>query len=196
MQDDRSATLPPATPSQTAGPFVSLGTEWIGAGSEPDKADPRAVVVVGSVLDGAGEAVVDAMLEFWQSTVVDGRSSATAPSWNGFARALTGPDGRYRLLTLKPGPLDGPGGSEAPHIDVSIFARGLLQRLVTRIYFADEEANGADPLLASLESQDVRARLLAVPSGDDEDAVLDGVPCYRFDIHLQGEQETVFFGPW
>ncbi len=93
-------------------------------------------------------------------------------------------DGSYEIHTVKPGPVPGPGGRlQAPHIDVSVFARGLLQRVVTRIYFADEhDANASDPVLGSVPAQR-RDTLLAEP--------VDGG--YRFDIHLQGAGETVFF---
>ena len=101
------------------------------------------------------------------------------------SRCLTAPNGSYRIVTLKPGPLPGPdGGAEAPHIDVSVFARGLLDRLVTRIYFPDEPAaNRADPVLRAVADPGRRATLIAAaqPGG------------FRFDIHLQGDRETVFF---
>jgi protocatechuate 3,4-dioxygenase, alpha subunit len=106
--------------------------------------------------------------------------------FRGFGRCPTGPGGWYRIVTLKPGPLPCPGGTEAPHIDVSVFARGLLGRLVTRIYFPDEaQANAADPVLAPLPAP-ARATLVARPDGT-------GTGRLRFDIHLQGAGETVFF---
>ncbi|HTT88733.1 MAG TPA: hypothetical protein VMF65_04205, partial [Acidimicrobiales bacterium] len=116
--------------------------------------------------------------------------SPSGGSWTGFARALTDEQGRYRLVTLKPGPVPGAGGQpQAPHIDVSIFARGLLQRLVTRIYFPDEEAlNATDPVLSSLGDAGLASRLVASGEADS--------PSLRFDIRLQGDQETVFFAPW
>ena len=91
----------------------------------------------------------------------------------------------YKIVTLKPGPLPfGDGRTEAPHIDVSVFSRGMLDRSVTRIYFPDEEAaNAADPVLESVPAGR-RATLIAVPAGDN---------LLRFDIHMQGEDETVFF---
>ena len=100
------------------------------------------------------------------------------------------PDGGYRFVTVKPGPLPAePGVGEAPHLDVSVFARGLLHRLVTRIYFPDEAAaNAADPVLASIAERDRRGTLLAVREPDRA-----GGSVLRFDIHLQGDQETVFF---
>jgi protocatechuate 3,4-dioxygenase, alpha subunit len=179
------------TPSQTAGPFVSIGTEWEAAGLvAPDTSAAGAVSVAGRVFDGSGAPVRDAMLEFWQADA-DGHFPPGSPrGWTGFTRSLTDEEGRYRLVTVKPGPVAGPDGSlQAPHVDVSIFARGLLQRLVTRIYFSDEEArNAADPVLASLGSSSLASRLLAALEPDGSS--------YLFDVHLQGDQETVFFAPW
>ena len=103
-----------------------------------------------------------------------------------FGRCPTGPDGRYRIVTLRPAALPyGDGRTEAPHLDVSVFARGLLDRVVTRIYFPDEEAaNAADPVLAALPEPARRDTLIASA---------DGAGRFRFDIRLQGEGETVFF---
>lgn len=162
------------TPSQTAGPFVSIGTGWNASGLMVPKSDPGAIAVTGVVRDGHGDTLTDAMLEFWQA------------DRDGFVRALTDTEGRFRLVTVKPERLNG----DAPHIDVSIFARGLMQRLVTRIYFSDEgAANVHDPVLLSLETLGARRTLMARadPSAPST---------YRFDVHLQGEQETVFFDPW
>ena len=143
----------------------------------------------GRVLDGAGEPVPDALVETWQADPTAAsttrRPARRGGGFRGFARAPTDDDGTCAILTVKPGPVPGAGGAtQAPHIDVSVFARGLLNRVVTRIYFADEaDANAADPVLAGA------ARATAAPRcspsrGDDG---------YRFDIHLQGEGETVFF---
>ena len=190
-----SSRLP--TPSQTAGPFVSLGTAWLADAGTVGETDPSAIVVAGSVLDGDERPVTDAMLEFWQAGASGASSVGSSQSWSGLARALSGPDGRYRLVTVKPPALPGPQLQlQAPHIDVSIFARGLLQRLVTRIYFSDEEANQADPVLAGLASPDLRSRLVAQRSNADDPGSANGAPTYLFDVHLQGDRETVFFGPW
>ena len=107
-------------------------------------------------------------------------------SFRGFGRCQTAPDGSYRIVTLKPGPLPAPdGGIEAPHLDVSVFARGMLDRVVTRMYFPDEQtANAADPVLCSIAAPARRATLIAVPEPESE---------LRFDIRLQGDHETVFF---
>jgi protocatechuate 3,4-dioxygenase, alpha subunit len=181
------------TPSQTAGPFVSIGTEWDATGSMVPESSPGALVLTGRITDGSGQPVTDAMLEFWQADPDGGFPTGPGKGqWTGFTRALTDGEGRYRLVTLKPGPVaDGDGRPQAPHIDVSIFARGLLQRLVTRAYFSDEEVlNETDPVLASVGSLDpaLKGRLMAQR--------LTGTNTYSFDIYLQSEQETVFFAPW
>jgi protocatechuate 3,4-dioxygenase alpha subunit len=105
--------------------------------------------------------------------------------FSGFGRCATDGSGRYSFVTLKPGRVPAPGGAmQAPHIEVSLFARGLLKRVVTRIYFPDEEAaNGEDAALAAIEDPELRSTLVAVREED----------VYRFDIHLQGERETAFF---
>jgi protocatechuate 3,4-dioxygenase alpha subunit len=151
------------------------------------------VRVFGYVSDGEGAPVVDAMIEIWQANAAgryahpeDTRSEVPLEEgFDGFGRAITDDDGRYELLTVKPGPVPGRNGTmQAPHIDMSVFARGLLKRLVTRVYFPDEaEANAADPVLSSVEAADARAGLVAV----EEDGGL------RFDIKLQGDRETTFF---
>jgi protocatechuate 3,4-dioxygenase, alpha subunit len=178
------------TPSQTVGPFFAIGLPWPDGPQVVEEGTPGAIWIEGLVLDGAGEPVPDALIETWQADP-DGRFNhhddprGPAGDFRGFARAPADDDGRWRILTLKPGPVPGPGGTtQAPHIDVSIFARGLLNRVVTRIYFADEEElNAEDPLLATLDDDAQRATLLAQPA--------DGG--YRIDFRLQGEGETVFF---
>jgi protocatechuate 3,4-dioxygenase alpha subunit len=185
-------TLRP-TPSQTVGPFFHIGIEGF-IGDElvaPDR--PDAVRVFGTVRDGEGEPVIDSMIEIWQANAAgryahpeDVREDVPLEEgFDGSGRTCTDDDGHYEFVTVKPGPVPGLGGAtQAPHIDVSVFARGLLKRLVTRIYFPDEaEANEADPLLSSIEDPDARAALVAV----EEDGGL------RFDINLQGDRETTFF---
>jgi protocatechuate 3,4-dioxygenase alpha subunit len=178
---------PQLTPAQTVGPFLSLGLTWPDGPSVVDPATPGAIRIGGRLLDGRGDAVADGLIETWQAGPYgrfplpgDGDSS-----FRGFARCLTNPQGAWEIITLKPAPLPAvAGGIEAPHVDVSVFARGLLHRLVTRIYFADEaKANAADPVLCALPDDNSRATLVA-------DAVAGG---YRIDIHLQGAHETVFF---
>ena len=171
------------TPSQTAGPFLSIGVAWLEAERLVGPAAPGALRIHGRVLDGAGQPVPDAFVEIWQADAV-GRFPPEAP-WNGFGRSLTDGAGRFQFVTVKPAALPSPEGPEAPHIDVSIFARGLLQRLVTRIYFPDEgAANAADPVLRSIADAAARRSLVAVAEPDGS---------LRFDIHLQGPEETAFF---
>jgi protocatechuate 3,4-dioxygenase alpha subunit len=177
------------TPSQTVGPFLSIGLPWPDGPFVVLDADPNGFWVHGVVTDGAGEPVPDALVETWQADP-DGRFDhpddprGAVSGFRGFGRCPTDDTGRYAIRTLKPGPVPGPDGApQAPHVDVSVLARGLLHRVVTRVYFADEpDANTADPVLLTVPA-DRRATLIAMP---DEEG-------YRFDIRLQGEQETVFF---
>jgi protocatechuate 3,4-dioxygenase alpha subunit len=143
------------------------------------------------VLDGADEPVPDALVETWQADANGRFDHADDPrgpappvpeGFRGFGRCPTDAEGRWAIRSVKPGVVPAPDGRAAPHLAVSVFARGLLDRVVTRIYFADElTANAADPLLATLPD-DVRSTLLATPTPDG----------YRFDIRLQGEHETAF----
>ncbi len=170
------------TPSQTCGPYLSIGLLRGLVPAELVSADdPAAVRIRGRLLDGAGDGVPDGMVEIWQASP-DGRYASE--EFTGFGRTGTAPDGAFELVTVKPGPVAWPaGGLQAPHLAVGVFARGLLKRLVTRLYFPDEvEANDADPVLRAL-SPERRATLVAIP----EDGAL------RFDIHLQGPRETTFF---
>ena len=177
------------TPSQTVGPFFALGLPWADGPHAVPPGTAGAFWIRGRVIDGAGEPVPDALIETWQADPSgrfdhpDDPRGAVAPAdgFRGFARCPTDADGRYSVLTVRPGAV---GNGQAPHIDVSVFARGLLNRVVTRIYFPEEEAaNGADPVLRAVPDPARRATLVARP-GDDG---------YLFDILLQGEHETVFF---
>jgi protocatechuate 3,4-dioxygenase alpha subunit len=186
----------PLTPSQTTGPFLAIGLPWVDGPYVVPEGTPGTITIGGRVLDGAGEPVTDAMVETWQADP-DGRFAqpddprgplSPVAGFRGFGRCPTDAAGRYRLLTLRPGRLpSADGGWEAPHLDVSVFARGLLDRVVTRIYFADEaEANAADPVLCALADPARRDTLIAAAAADDT--------CrFQFDIRLQGEHETVFF---
>jgi protocatechuate 3,4-dioxygenase, alpha subunit len=183
-------TLP--TPSQTVGPFFGIGLPDEGQSELVPPDHPDALRLVGTVMDGAGEPVSDALIELWQANgegryahPEDAREDVPLdPGFSGFGRCATDESGAYGFVTVKPGPVPHPsGGMQAPHIDVSVFARGLLKRVVTRIYFPDErEANKSDPVLASVEPER-RASLVA----REDDGAL------RFDIHLQGDPETPFF---
>jgi protocatechuate 3,4-dioxygenase alpha subunit len=181
------------TPSQTVGPFFHIGLP-APATSElvpPDRAG--AVRIVGAVFDGNGEPVSDALVEIWQANSAgryahpeDTRDEIPhEDGFKGFGRCATDARGRFEFVTVKPGSVPGPDSRmQAPHIDVSVFARGLLKRLVTRVYFPDEaEANEADPVLSAIPDPEARETLVA----------RQGDGALRFDIHLQGEGETAFF---
>jgi protocatechuate 3,4-dioxygenase alpha subunit len=186
------------TPSATVGPYLAIGMTWADGPYAVAEGSEGAVWLRGRVFDGNGDLVPDAMIETWQADP-DGlfdHPDAPAgehrfPGFRGFGRSHTvQPAGEYGVLTLKPGRVDdGEGGLQAPHVDVSVFARGLLDRVVTRIYFADEAAaNAEDAVLRSLPDDESRQTLVAQPTADG----------YRLDIHLQdcaakGMRETVFF---
>jgi len=179
------------TPSQTVGPFLAIGLPWPDGPEVVPPGTSGEILIGGTVLDGAGDPVPDALVESWQADPrggfthpADPRSTAGSPAFRGFGRCPTDPDGNYRLVTVKPGPLPTPdGGVEAPHLDISVFGRGLLDRVVTRLYFADEsQANAEDPVLAALPPE--RAETLVAARTERG---------YRFDIRLQGPNETVFF---
>ena len=192
---------PKQTPSQTIGPFFAYGLtpeqygyphrSIAGPGMvRPETAGER-IRFEGRVLDGAGEAIPDAMIELWQADAA-GRYAhpadprgANAP-FSGFGRAGTGsdPENRFVFETVKPGAT---GDDQAPHLNLIVFMRGLLSHVYTRAYFADEaEANAADPVLAGVP-QERRGTLVAAREEGPEGVV------YRFDIHMQGARETVFF---
>ncbi len=181
-----------STPSQTVGPFLSIGMTWKDSEYVVPEGTRDSFWIRGRLLDGAGEPVPDGVIETWQADRSGKFDYALAPlgsgaeGFGGFGRSLTGLNGRYDVHTVKPGRVaDGAGGFQAPHLDVSVFARGLLHRVITRIYFADEdEANADDPVLSALPDDDARSTLIASP---------DGRGGYTLDIWLQGDAETVFF---
>ena len=171
----------PTTPSQTVGPFFAIELPYGDGRYVVPEGTAGAVWLRGRVLDGDGAPVPDALVESWQADP-GGRFGG---DFRGFGRAGTDDEGRWAILTLKPGPV--PGGSDetpqAPHVDLAIFARGLLHQVVTRLYFGDEaQANDADPVLAGLDEQ-ARGTLVARRGADG----------YELDIHLQGPHETTFF---
>jgi len=183
----------PQTPSQTVGPFFRPALVRPGQESlTSSKSRGERIAIEGRVLDGDAAAVSDAMIELWQANA-DGRyehpddsqEKLLDPDFHGFGRAATDERGHFRFYTIKPGSVPGLGIIlQAPHINVSIFARGLLKRLVTRIYFPDEPLNATDAVLNSV-APDRRSTLVA------RNAERHGV--LLFDIVLQGEHETVFF---
>jgi protocatechuate 3,4-dioxygenase alpha subunit len=182
-------------PSQTAGPFFHLGLTVTRSVPRIAGADAKGerVSLTCRVIDGDGNPVNDAMIEIWQADASgkynhpdDTQEKSADPTWFGFGRAATGEDGSCRFETIKPGRVPGPGNTlQAPHLTVAIFARGMLKQLHTRIYFAGDVANDDDPILA-LVPPARRETLLAQPDGP-------GSGRWKFDIHLQGDQETVFF---
>jgi protocatechuate 3,4-dioxygenase alpha subunit len=184
---------PDPTPSQTIGPFFHealLGRNYSELVS-PDH--PGAIKIKGTIYDGTGEVVPDALVEICQADrtgrydhPTDDRAEPPLDEdFSGFGRSGTDVGGEFSFLTVKPGPVPGPDGQlQAPHVMVSVFARGLLKRLVTRIYFPDEEqANAVDPVLSSIGDHELRGTLIARDEGDT----------LRFDIHLQGDGQTAFF---
>jgi protocatechuate 3,4-dioxygenase, alpha subunit len=168
------------TPSQTVGPFFHEALRWKDGGRVGFSETGQKVVLAGKLIDGAGQPVGDAMIETWQLSPQAGTPKAAGghANPNGFGRVETGKDGGFRIETLMP-------GGAAPAIEVAIFARGLLKPLRTRVYLAPEAQVRADPLLAPLASSPRLATLIAQPAGEGQ---------YRWDVRLQGEGETVFFG--
>jgi protocatechuate 3,4-dioxygenase, alpha subunit len=179
------------TPSQTVGPFFAMpgGIPWNDGAEVVADGHPGAFVLHGQLLDGNGDPIPDGIIEIWQADEQGRFDHPDDPrpessSWQGFGRCPTDDDGRFWFRTVKPGALPTPDGrTEAPHIDVTVLARGMLNRVVTRVYFPDaEQANAADPVLSTVDSER-RGTLIA--TADDKG--------YRFDIRLQGDGETVFF---
>jgi protocatechuate 3,4-dioxygenase, alpha subunit len=188
------STTDATTPAQTVGPYLHIGLPWDDGPYAAEKGTEGAFWIRGTVRDGAGEPMTDALIETWQADPNgrfnhedDPRGAVVYPGFRGFGRSDTVEGGSYAIHTLKPGPLPGPTGPQAPHIDVTVFARGMLHRVVTRIYFPEEtEANAADPVLSAIADPTVRNTLIAEKTEDG----------YRFDIRVQGGPdgvETAFF---
>jgi protocatechuate 3,4-dioxygenase alpha subunit len=181
------------TPSQTVGPFFTIGLSRL---EKTVLAGPMVsgekITIAGRVIDGEGKPVPDAMLEIWQANShgkyahpEDEQSKPLEPGFQGFGRVGVDENGEFRFTTIKPGPVPVPGGKmQAPHIAVSVFARGLLLRLVTRIYFPDEAAN-ADDFVLNLVEPDRRGTLIARKTA--------GAGVLEWNVILQGAGETVFF---
>jgi protocatechuate 3,4-dioxygenase, alpha subunit len=189
------------TPSQTVGPFFAFGLTAAQYGypftsiAPADIADPLVpgehIEIAGQVIDGGGDPIPDAMIEIWQADS-EGRYSHPADPrgsnqlFRGFGRCGTGtmPESRYAFRTIKPGSVD---GKQAPHVEIIVFMRGMLTHAYTRLYFSDEaEANSRDAVLDSVPAE---RRQTLIATREDTPAT----PLYRFDIRMQGDDETVFF---
>jgi len=182
-----------ASTSQTVGPFFIIGCTWLNRNEiAGEGVAGERVTIEGHVVDGDGNAVPDALLEIWQANSQgkyahpdDTQNKQIEPNFQGFGRIPTNGDGKFRFMTIKPGPVPGPDGKpQAPHLAVSVFARGLLRRLVTRIYFPDESGNSEDYALNLVEPErrgTLIAKKAATPSS------------LEWNVVLQGDGETVFF---
>jgi protocatechuate 3,4-dioxygenase alpha subunit len=182
-----------ATPSQTVGPFFHFALPYPGGDTLTNAATlGERITLEGRVTDGAGEPVADALIEIWQANAQgrynhpeDTQDRQLDPNFSGFGRSCTDEHGQYRFHTIMPGAVPGPGGTrQAPHIAVSVLGRGIMKRMATRAYFEGDPANDTDPILALVPSER-RGTLIAARIGDGA--------AYRFDIRLQGDNETVFF---
>ena len=199
------------TPSQTVGPYIRIGLEEITPLAGQDIPGER-ITISGRLLDGEGNGVNDGMIETWQANargkyahLEDFQDKQTTPGFTGFGRVWTNSEGGFRFETIKPGAVQfndvapwndaGPwndvapwknSDKQAPHIVVSVFARGLLKHLVTRIYFKDDPLLADDPVLKRVKDAARRETLLAVPDSGNPGT-------YLWDIVLQGVGETVFF---
>ena len=167
------------TPSQTIGPFFHEALRWKDGGHVTFSEPGKRIVLTGRVTDGAGAPVADALMETWQLSPA-GKPPAPATGAakpHGFGRVETAKDGTFRIETAMP-------GGDCPHVDVSLFARGLLKALRTRVYLAAEDRVRSDPALNAIAASPRVKTLVATPAGANE---------YRWDVRLQGEGETVFF---
>ncbi len=178
------------TPSQTVGPYFHDALPYEHGPRVASHNRPGAIRLHGRVLDGNGAPIPDSLVEIWQADESGDLTSApgiydpvAADGFRGFGRCPTDSDGSYEFLTVKPGAVPTIAGEgQAPHIAMSVFARGMLRRVVTRVYFPDDtEAHATDPLLSAVE-ESRRPTLIATATEDG----------YRFDVHIQGGDETVF----
>ena len=181
-----------ASTSQTIGPYLRIGLEWMQIEDmAPQGVAGERVRIAGRVLDGDGKPVNDAAVEIWQANAAgkyasphDPQDKAVEPRFRGYGRSLTDDAGAFRIATIKPGRVPGPDGKlQAPHLAVTIFMRGLLKQLVTRMYFPDDAANAEDPVLALVPAER-RRTLIATRKPDGS---------LEWNLRLQGNEETVFF---
>jgi protocatechuate 3,4-dioxygenase, alpha subunit len=182
-----------ASTSQTIGPFLRIGLEWMVIEDlAPQGIAGERVKIEGRIVDADGKPVNDAAVEIWQAnshgkyaSPEDTQDKPLEKGFRGYGRSLTDDAGAFRFRTIKPGRVAGPDGKlQAPHITVTIFMRGLLKQLQTRVYFPDDPANADDPVL-NLVPAERRATLTARKRGDGE---------LEWNVVLQGRNETVFFG--
>jgi protocatechuate 3,4-dioxygenase alpha subunit len=178
--------------SQTIGPYLRIGLEWMviedlaPAGVAGDR-----VSIEGRVIDGEGKPVNDAAVEVWQAnsqgkyaSPADSQDKPVETGFRGYGRSLTDDAGAFRFSTIKPGRVPGPDGKlQAPHLVVTVFMRGLLKQLVTRMYFPDDPSNAEDPVLATVPAER-RSTLIARKRADGT---------HEWNLVLQGRNETVFF---
>ncbi|HEY2815923.1 MAG TPA: protocatechuate 3,4-dioxygenase subunit alpha [Casimicrobiaceae bacterium] len=182
------------TSSQTIGPYLHIGLTWLVTDNiaAPGVAGDK-VTIEGRMADGDGNPVTDAIVEIWQANAHgryahpdDTQDKPLEPAFKGFGRVTTDNDGVFRFATIKPGRVPAQGeGLQAPHLNVTIFTRGLLKHLITRMYFPNDSANAEDPVLQRVPA-DRRATLIAAPIEGKRNAL-------RWDVALQGKNETVFF---
>ena len=185
------------SPSQTVGPYLAIGLNWARGEQAVPSGVRGSITVSGRIFDGDGAPVPDGLVETWQADPAgrfdhpdDPRGAVRRrPGRALFGRSMTKPDGGWSVTTVRPGPVPGPGTStQAPHLDVSVFARGLHNRVVTRIYLPEDAdlagpgGHGADPVLAAVPEPRRHTLIATMVEGG-----------YRFDIRLQGAGETVFF---
>ena len=184
-----------STPFQTVGPFFSLGLLREGENDLTSRNGKQAagdvIEIAGHVRQFDGAPVNCALVEIWQAdaegryVTTQGAAASHDPGFKGFGRSLTRHDGRFSFRTVKPGPVPGAGNAhQAPHILVSLFAAGLLRRVITRIYFPGEALNETDAVLATVDDPVARETLFAKPQGPGS---------YAFDIVLRGDKQTAFF---
>ena len=182
------------TSSQTVGPYVRIGLENFSIVElAPPGVEGERITLVGRVTDADGQPVNDGVVEIWQANAhgkyahpEDAQETPVDALFRGFGRSLTDAEGGFRFATIKPGRVPGPDGSmQAPHIAVTVFMRGLLKHLVTRVYFPDDPANAEDPILRLVPAER-RATLIARRAGSAKGA-------FEWNIRLHGADEKVFF---
>ena len=166
-----------STPSQTVGPYLQIGLSWLDTDAiAPDGVAGERVRIRGRMLDADAKPIGDGMLEVWQA---DAAGRFDNPTFRGFGRVPTRSDGGYEFTTIRPGRI----GSQASHLLVAVFARGMLKHAVTRMYFPDDAAHARDPVLSLVEASR-QPTLVARPTGDGS---------FEWNVVMQGKHETVFF---